>query len=153
DAKGNEVLKTLPGGDKDAYGAPSATHDNGQDATRVLPGWDGYSPDEGAWTHGARATMAAHDATSATFDLADGAMHISVAIDGAKVKLHFAAHGDPSWNKSTIAFALRDDEHFFGLGERFASVDHRGISMYSWAEEGSLGAGENAPRAADNPYP
>jgi alpha-glucosidase (family GH31 glycosyl hydrolase) len=39
------------------------------------------------------------------------------------------------------------------LGERFTSVDHRGLSLYSWAEEGGLGQGEQAPRAPQNPYP
>ena len=56
-------------------------------------------------------------------------------------------------NKSTIAFALPEDEHFFGLGERFVSVDHRGYSLYSYAEEGGLGLGEDVEPNPENPLP
>ncbi|HEY8077799.1 MAG TPA: hypothetical protein VIF62_26920, partial [Labilithrix sp.] len=68
-ASGNPVLQTMTGGDGQPYGAPAATHDDGQDSTRVLPGWDGYSPDEKPWTHGAKATLASRTDTTAAFDL------------------------------------------------------------------------------------
>jgi alpha-glucosidase (family GH31 glycosyl hydrolase) len=151
DAKGSEILRTLTGGSGDPYGAPAATHDDGTDATKVLPGWDGYAPDERPWTHGAKATLASRTDTRASFAL-DGGMRLDVTLDAAKVTLHLDAPA-PDWNKTTLAFALRPDEHFFGLGERFASVDHRGLSLYSWAEEGSLGAGEGVPAGPTNPYP
>ncbi len=154
DSKGHTVLSTMTGGSGDPYGAPAVTHDNGEDSTKVLPGWDGFSPDERPWTHGAKASLASRTETSAAFDLAvsGGTMRLEITLDGAKVKLHLDAHG-ADWNKTTIAFGLGKDEHFFGLGERFASVDHRGLSMYSWAEEGALGAGEGVPPGPTNPYP
>ena len=39
------------------------------------------------------------------------------------------------------------------LGERFTRVNHRGLSLYNWAEEGGLGAGEATPAGPRNPYP
>jgi alpha-glucosidase (family GH31 glycosyl hydrolase) len=150
DSQGREVLRTLTGSDAQGYGGPAATHDNAQDAVRGLPGWDGYSADEDPWSSTTKATVTTKSDTEATFAL--GPMALTVTLDGAKVKLHLETH-DPTANKTTIAFALGQDDHFFGLGERFASVDHRGLSLYSWAEEGAVGRGENEPLGPMNPYP
>ena len=156
DAKGAEVLRTLTGGATDPYGAPGATRDDGIDNVKVIPGWDGFVSDEKPWSHASDAKLLSRTDSSASFQLSAGAgsIDIDVTLAGAKVTIATVVHaGDPSWNKTTLAFALRPDEHFFGLGERFASVDHRGLSMYSWAEEGSLGGGEGTPRSDTNPYP
>jgi alpha-glucosidase len=156
DANGNEVLHTLSGGGADAYGGPGATRDDGGDNVKVIPGWDGFVPDEKPWTHPGTGTLLSRTDTSASFLLAggSGSIQIDVTLAGAKVTIATAVKdGAPTWNKTTLAFALKPDEHFFGLGERFASVDHRGISMYSWAEEGALGGGEGVPPSDTNPYP
>ena len=52
-----------------------------------------------------------------------------------------------------VGFASPSGEAFLGLGERFDRVDHRGLAVYNWPEEGGLTMGEDAPPAADNPYP
>jgi alpha-glucosidase (family GH31 glycosyl hydrolase) len=166
DARGNEVLRTMKGGDGSPYGAPAATHDDGLDNVKVIPGWDGYAPDERPWTHGAKATVVAKTDASASFELVSGGtadrrtIVLDVLVEGSKVSLSVTAKGESTpgdakttWNKTSIAFALRPDEHFFGLGERYATVDHRNVSMYSWAEEGGAGKGENAPFDVDNPSP
>jgi alpha-glucosidase (family GH31 glycosyl hydrolase) len=159
DPSGKEVLHTLTGGGADAYGAPAATCDDGEDNVKVIPGWDGYAPAEGAWAHGARARVLSSTGSSASFELAAGSgkITIEVAIEGAKVRLKtsasLAAPPGAAWNKTSLSFALGPDDHFFGLGERYASVDHRGLSLYSWAEEGGTGAGEGAPADAHNPSP
>ena len=156
DAKGAEVLRTLTRGDADPYGGPGATRDDGLDNVKVIPGWDGFVADEKPWTHPRAGKLLTRTDTSASFELAadKGAISIDITLDGAKVKIATAVRaGDPSWNKTTLAFALRADEHFFGLGERFGSVDHRGLSLYSWAEEGGLGGGEGRPRDEVTPYP
>jgi alpha-glucosidase (family GH31 glycosyl hydrolase) len=155
-ANGSEVLRTLTGGGADAYGAPGATRDDGIDNVKVIPGWDGFVPDEKPWSHPSGAKLLSRTDTTASFELAAGAgtLNIDITLAGSKVTIATVVHaGDPSWNKTSLAFALRPDEHFFGLGERFASLDHRGLSMYSWAEEGSLGGGEGVPRDDTNPYP
>lgn len=156
DANGAEVLSTLSGGGADAYGGPGATRDDGLDNVKVIPGWDGFVTDEKPWTHPSTGTLLSRTDTSASFELDGGAgsIVIDVTLAGPKVTIATAVKdGAPTWNKTTLAFALRPDEHFFGLGERFASVDHRGLSMYSWAEEGSLGGGEGVPPSDTNPYP
>jgi sulfoquinovosidase len=161
DGNGREVLRTLGGGgDGDGYGAPAATRDDGPDGITVIPGWDGYNPDERDWHHGAKARLVAQSGTEgAIFELGagPGAITVEIAIEGAKVRLKTTARAElppeDAWNKTTLAFALRADEHFFGLGERYATVDHRGVSMYSWAEEGGAGKGEKVPHAEDNPFP
>jgi alpha-glucosidase (family GH31 glycosyl hydrolase) len=156
DARGAEVLRTLTGGEGDAYGGPAATRDDGLDGVGIVPGWDAFKPEEKAWTHPGAATLLSRTETSASFELVAerGSIAIDVSLDGPKVTIATTASaGDPSWNKTSLAFALRPDEHFFGLGERFASLDHRGLSMYSWAEEGALGQGEDTPRDVANPYP
>jgi sulfoquinovosidase len=51
------------------------------------------------------------------------------------------------------AFESREDEGFLGFGERFTRTDQRGVSVYSWAEEGGIGAGEGKPSGPNNPMP
>jgi alpha-glucosidase (family GH31 glycosyl hydrolase) len=156
DARGHAVLRTLTGGASDAYGSPSATRDDGIDNVKVIPGWDAFVPDERAWAHASAARLLERSDTSASFELRtdQGAITVAVRIEGAKVTLTTtSAATDQRWNKTSLAFELPPDEHFFGLGERFGSVDHRGLSLYSWAEEGPLGGGEDRPRDDVTPYP
>ncbi len=156
DPRGNAVLRTLTGGATDPYGSPSATRDDGIDNVKVIPGWDAFVPDEKPWAHASAATLLERTNASASFELRTDAGTITVAVklEAAKVTLTTTCRsGDPHWNKTSLAFALRPDEHFFGLGERFGSVDHRGLSLYSWAEEGALGGGEGKPRDEVTPYP
>jgi len=167
-AAGATLLRTVvaPENEPTAYGSPGATRDNGLDNVAILPGWDAFVPDELPWSHPSRAVLISRTETSAAFELPSSegrAVRLEVAVVGAKVTLRTvsadprgapgAAGAEGAWNKTTLAFALPGDEHFFGLGERFASVDHRGLSLYSWAEEGGLGGGEGRPRDAMNPHP
>ncbi len=160
DPNGKEILRTLTGGGADAYGAPAATRDDGPDAIKVIPGWDGYIADERPWAHGAVGRLTAQSDASASFELdtGGGKLVVDVAIEGAKVRLKTTAtpankDAADAWNKVSVSFALGPDDHFFGLGERFASVDHRGLSLYSWAEEGGAGKGEKVPADEQNPFP
>jgi sulfoquinovosidase len=159
DANGKEVLRTLTGGGADSYGAPAATRDNGPDEIRILPGWDGYHAEEEPWARAQAARVLARTDKSASFELdgGGGKVVIDLSIDGAKVRMRTTATSSPNtpaaWNKTSIAFALGKDDHFFGLGERYGSVDHRGLSMYSWSEEGGTGKGESVPTDAQNPFP
>lgn len=160
DAAGREVLRTLPGGGETAYGAVAATRDDGADAIKIIPGWDGYRPEERSWTHGASARVVSKTESAASFDLtaSGGMIHVDVAIEGAKVTIKTRAtptdaSSSDAWNKTSIAFALGGADHFFGLGERYGSVDHRGLSLYSWAEEGGTGKGEKVAADEENPFP
>lgn len=159
DADGSELLSTLSGGGDDPYGGPAATRDDGPDNIRVLPGWDGYVPEERPWRHGGRAHVVAQTPNTASLalDAADGSIAVEIALEPGKVRIKTTAAGpaeqENAWNKATISFALREDDHFFGLGERFATLDHRGVSLYAWAEEGGTGKGERVPFGPQNPFP
>ena len=154
DAKGIVTLATVPASEDNRYGTPGATRDEGLDNVKVLPGWDGFVPEEKPWTHPPSAELIARSETGASFALASegGTVIVDVRLEGAKVSITTTASGD-GWNKTALSFLLRPDEHFFGLGERFASLDHRGLSLYSWSEEGGLGGGEGKPRDEVTPYP
>ncbi len=160
DAEGNVVLETYLGNDG-AYGAPAATFDFFTEQNLGLPGWDGYRPAEEPWRRGVTASVIELDDDSARFALDDDGVYLTleVRLEGKRVHLSLDAReakdaeGAGTLNKSTMSFALPEDEHFFGLGERFVSVDHRGFSLYSWSEEGGLGRGEDAEPGPENPAP
>lgn len=162
DRSGALVVETLTDrSPDDPNGTPAATLDSGKDGLGVIPGWDGYHPDEGAWEHTGDGILGNSDATSAhvTLDTDNGSIGIDVTIDGNKVTIkevatgHMPGDANAAWNKTTMAFRLRDSDHFFGLGERFATMDHRGWSLYSWAEEGGISRGENVPPTVSPPNP
>jgi alpha-D-xyloside xylohydrolase len=150
---GGALLSALPGDDATAYGSFAATLDHPTSTDQLLPGWDGYRSGEGAWLRGGAVRVVSKTASAAQIaSSAPGAEFlVTLSVDGPRVRVEAAADG--KLNKSTLAFALPPDEHFFGLGERFATFDHRGWSLYSWAEEGALGGGEAAPASTTNPYP
>jgi hypothetical protein len=160
DADGTEVLATLPG-DREAYGAPAATIDSGGTTPQLLPGYDGWVDADAPWRRATTGTVIEADGGHATIDLetADVDLRLEVVLDGPRVHLVMNAKESADaadaggLDKTSMSFALPDDEHFFGLGERFASVDHRGLSLYSYAEEGGLGIGEDAPASPTNPAP
>ena len=163
DAAGHEVLSSLGGGAADAYGGPAATVDVPYNVARSLPGWDGYQSNEAPWRRSRSAKVVSSGATSATFALnaEGGPLALTFTIDVAGPRVHLAVDARESadnaaespLNKSTLGFHLGDDEHFFGLGERFTTIDHRGLSLYSWAEEGGLGLGEGEPASSGAPLP
>ncbi len=158
DGKKNTILRTLSSGGSDAYGTPAATRDDGPDGTRILPGWDGYYPEERPWSRATEGRLLSRTDRSASFELpaSGGRVVIDVTVEGASVRMRTTAtspSAGAAWNKTSIAFALGKDEHFFGLGERYGSVDHRGLSMYSWSEEGGTGQGEGVPADGTNPFP
>ncbi len=151
DGAGAPVLTTMTGDSDDAYGAIASTTDTPSYPAQLLEGWDGYVANEGPWRHATHATVVDQSPTSVTLDLtgSDVTAHLVVSVEGARVKL--AATASP--NKTSMAFQSGPDEHFFGMGERFATVDHRGWSLYSYCEEGALGKGEDTPPSDTNPYP
>jgi len=164
DANGNEVLTTATGKDSGIYGGPAGAVDEPLFLTKSLPGWDGYEENVvGGWRRGSVATILEQSATGAKIRITNpmGGIYIDVEVtlDGPRVRLVMNARdaestaGVNTINKSSLSFNLRDNEHFYGLGERFATVDHRGRSLYSYAEEGGLGQGESALKEYVAPMP
>lgn len=163
-ATGAPLLTSVPGGAAEsAYGAFAPTLDRPTYEDQIVPGWDGYRAGDGAWVHpGAKAArLVSKSATRAevAWDIDGATVRVTLSVDGARVRVEASAGGADGgapatkYNKSSLAFSLPEDEHFFGLGERFATFDHRGWSLYSWAEEGALGGGEGVAPGKENPYP
>jgi hypothetical protein len=103
---------------------------------------------------GGAVTVLESSATSLVvrWPVGDGEGRLRLSVDGPRVRVEGEVTAS-RMNKVTMGFTLPEDEHVFGLGERFATFDHRGHSLYSWAEEGPLGAGEGRPVSKDTPFP
>ena len=155
DADGKLLLETASG--EGAYGAVSATVDTPFTIAKALPGWDTYAANEAPWTQATRARVLEQTGTSAKLEIRGEGIVIdfSAEVAGDRVKMAMSASGSGGepFNKTSVAFDLPADERFFGLGERFATLDHRGQSLYTWAEEGALGGGEGAEVGSKNPFP
>ncbi len=124
---------------------------------QLLPGWEGYREGVREWLPMAPASFAEleHDRAVIAFAGEGATGRLTITTAGDRVRLSFAL--DPPMagapQKTSLVFALDDGESFFGLGERFASLDHRGQTLYSWAEEGGLGGGEDPEAARGSPFP
>jgi alpha-glucosidase (family GH31 glycosyl hydrolase) len=67
-----------------------------------------------------------------------------------RVEAHRAGTAPRAWE---IGFASPADEGFLGLGERYDQVDHRGLAVYNFPEEGGLTTGESVLPGPNNPMP
>ncbi len=168
-AAGQVVLQTvgpdpqIPGDTNGAYGPLGATHRELEITPPIIEGFDHIEGIDGPWRHGSYVVAAATPTPNhASLDLASAPggpafMHVDITLTGADV--HVAARVVPEGadgaglNKVGHAFVLAPDEHFFGLGERFLTVDHRGRFYDCWTEEGGVPLGESALPADDNPFP
>ncbi len=75
--------------------------------------------------------MLEQTATSAKLEMSGEGIVIEftaeVAGDRVKMAMSASGSGAEAFNKSSLAFEMDPaNERFFGLGERFATVDHRG---------------------------
>ncbi|MBL8957741.1 MAG: glycoside hydrolase family 31 protein [Myxococcaceae bacterium] len=141
---GEVVLKT--------NGRPRATRDTPEFISQLLPGWDGYRAKEGEWAEAPDARLVEQTPTSVKLAFGD-TFTMEVKLDGARVRVTTASTA-AGLNKLAVPFVLGADEHVFGSGERYASFDHRGLLLYSWAEEAGLGGGESKKAYSDdNPFP
>lgn len=137
-------------------GGSRATFDAFGVEPQLVPGWDGYRARERPWLQPLQATLETVEQTRVTLRAVDpsGAVfRVTVSVEGSRVRYAQTVEGGPRLNKSALAFVLQPDSHFFGLGQRTATVDHLGHSLYSWAEEGGLGGGEGPGTTASYPYP
>lgn len=126
---------------------------------QLLPGWDGYREAVDVARKTGSASIKSATASEAVVDIAGDDDHVGgslvVTAVGDRVRLAFrlppSSRQEPK--KTSLHMPLADDEAFFGLGERFATSNHRGQSLYSWAEEGGLGGGEDPAEALGSPFP
>jgi alpha-glucosidase (family GH31 glycosyl hydrolase) len=139
----------------------------------VIEGWDHTVGQDDAWLHGQAVANVVTTATTAAMDIADPSdpgtvLHVTVSLSGAEVIVdatikssdaHPVSPPDvgsddfmPGLNTMGASFVLPGDEHFFGFGERFVTVDHRGTSYEVYTEEGGLGRGEATPPSFVPPF-
>jgi alpha-glucosidase (family GH31 glycosyl hydrolase) len=173
---GKVLLETLdgdahvPGDDAHAYGALGATYHDTSFLPSLVEGWDHVQGTDSPWLHATSVASASLTEGSASLDLFDPAdegttIHVDVTVTGPEVRvdtsitaLSAKAKGDPAagigaLNQMGQSFHLPEGEHFFGLGERLVTVDHRGRHYECWVEEGGIGQGEGMPPGPGNPGP
>jgi alpha-glucosidase (family GH31 glycosyl hydrolase) len=114
-----------------------------------------FDPSFDSWREGMRVVAATQTDQELDVSLRSGdgtCIHVShVLRDGAlRVEAHSGGTVPRAWE---IGFSSPPDEAFLGLGERYDRVDHRGLAVYNWPEEGGLTMGEAVPPGPDNPYP
>ena len=137
-----------------AASGPRFTFDEHIYEAQIIPGWDGYRSKERPWEEVTAFTVTASSANGATLAYAGDGFEVTVelSLEGRRVHYRQSVSSERRrFNKSALRFEGAGP--FFGMGQRTASVDHTGLALYSWAEEGGLGGGENAKRNATNPYP
>jgi alpha-glucosidase (family GH31 glycosyl hydrolase) len=177
-ATGQTVLRTLDSllpvasDPSNPYGSLGATHRvMTVKPPLVIEGWDHTVGQDDAWLHGQAVANLVTTATTAAMDVNDPAdpgtvLHVTVTLDGAEVVVDATVSRSdaqpvspegvpddftPGLNTLGASFVLPSDEHFFGFGERFVTVDHRGTSYEVYTEEGGLGRGEGVPPSAVPP--
>jgi sulfoquinovosidase len=174
---GKVVLDTIDpeqavtGDDVGAYASLGANHRRTLiKPPLVVEGWDHTESEDLPWKHATKVTAATISGTKAEIDLVDPkderlTAHVTVEVSGADVTFEAKVTGEPPMdpleeddmaptiNQMGLAFRLPPDEHFFGLGERFVTVDHRGVTYECWTEEGGIGAGEGKEPGLHNPNP
>ena len=158
DRDGAEVLRLFDG--EGAYGGVAAAVDDPDFVPQFVPGWDGYQARESAYTVAAAPRLEDIGDDRVTVRFRRGLV-ASLTVRIADRRVRFDVQSEPlvrhdpsgAHTKASIAFRLGADEHFFGLGQRTATVDHRGWSLYNWSEEGGLGAGEGSEPGPTNPFP
>lgn len=174
DAAGHVLLDTLdtsPNVAADsahAYGALGATHRNVTLRPPEIPideGWDRASIVDSPWLHGAVVVSSRVEGDTATLDLRDPSrtqrfLHVVITAAGDEVRVEATAANAPGvdggaelLDRVGASFVLPADEHFFGLGERYITVDHRGHHYVNWVEEAGFSQGEDVAPGPTNPLP
>lgn len=134
---------------------PRVTLDTYVIEPQLVPGWDGYRPRERPWRVFDTGVLESSDERNATLLFTDqlGSVRLTLHLEGARVEWKQTSDDGKNSNTSGLGFVMPDGAHYFGMGQRTATFDHLGQSLYSWPEEGGLGAGEDAGPSAANPYP
>ena len=156
--QGEEILRLFDG--QDRYGAIAATIDDPVFEPQIVPGWDDYRANDTFFSVASNPRIVRRTDNEVTVRFS-GELEatLTVRLLENRVQLQVETEEliphDPRGRhtKASLAFHLGADEHFFGLGQRTATVDHRGWSMYNWSEEGGLGRGEGAEPGPENPFP
>lgn len=157
DSSGAVVLSTLGQGSRDGYGALGYVHGSVKWGTIISPGYYRFAPTLEPWHDGWTVIWAKTKGTT-ELDLilkgnrGGGVAHVIHRLRDSTLRVEVSIEGETprGWE---AAFSSPPDEAFLGLGERYNRTNQRGLDLYSLAEEGGLGHGENVPPGPDNPFP
>lgn len=139
-----------------------ATHDRWTEKLVLSPGWDSYVEGAETWRAFTKARVAAsgQSQSSQILDLevesdAGDVANVRLVLTGDRLTVRALVGGDLEGFDTLLSLGFRfdDDTRVFGGGERFGPLSHTGSCLYSWAEEGGLGLGEDAPTGPGNPAP
>ncbi len=162
-----DTTPTAPGEDHAAYGALGAARRDVEVRAPIIEGWDHVTIREAAWFHGSAVESAVIEGDSASIDLVDPSqprvtLHLDLSVLDDEVRIDTRVRPTNGAadagitdgpDRTGLSFTLPADEHFFGLGERYVTVDHRGQRFECWTEEGGIGGGERATPGRANPFP
>jgi len=141
DTQGNVLMESDPA-------APlSVTHNTDESTTALVTGFDYYKGEDDPWTAETKVVSVTNDGTTATIQL-DPPATVTITSDDIGVRI-VAQSSLPDINRVAMSWVLHDDDHFFGLGERFVFADQRGQYQYTWTED-RFGA-EDAQLGEDSP--
>ena len=163
DEAGEVRLRSLATGAGDGYGALGWTLGDLAWSTSISPGYANFRAELEPWrddfvvveadTNADRADLVlAPRGSDGRPDPAGPRVLVSFLLRASAVRVEASVEtGTPrAWS---AAFATPSDEGFLGLGERFTRTNHRGLNVYSWAEEGGIGGGEGSTPGPTNPFP
>ncbi|HEX9102119.1 MAG TPA: TIM-barrel domain-containing protein, partial [Polyangia bacterium] len=160
DATGRVVLATAGGGSGDGYGSLGWTSGKVFFGTIASAGYTSFDTVLDPWRDQLRVSAASTTPQSVDLTLtggkSGGCVHVTHTLQKSALRVearvdHLGSGVTPrAWE---AAFATPPDESFVGFGERYDRVDQRGLSLYSWPEEGGLAKGEGTPASATNPFP
>lgn len=160
DASGRVVLASAGAGSADGYGSLGWTSGKTFWSSIASSGYYSFDSVLDPWRDQLRVTAASTTPGSVDLTLDGGSkggcVHVTHTLAGSALRVEARVDHLPdgvtprAWE---AAFATPADESFVGFGERYDHVDHRGLSLYSWPEEGGLAKGEGTPASATNPFP
>jgi alpha-glucosidase len=165
DATGRAVVTSAGAGAGGADGYGPTAWTTGAITTDNI-GTSGYflfQPSLDPWRGALEVTAAESTPTSVTLTLRDTmtedapctVVTYTVRDSALRVEAHLAVDGTVAappraWSAS---FTSPADEGFLGFGERFNRTNHRGKKVFSYLEEGGIGAGEGELADDANPFP
>ncbi len=158
DATGAVVLSSAGAGKKDGYGTVGWTNGQLFWGNNVSPGYFTFDTNLEPWRDDWTVVAASQpNATSLEITLAQAGdpacIHQVYSLRASTLRVETRYDGKQAPRAWSVGFSTPPDEAFLGFGERYNQVDQRGLTLYSWAEEGGLGRAENVPKGPTNPWP
>lgn len=158
DEQGAPILQSSSTGQAgEGYGALGWTSGQISLTNIASPGYFKFAPALDPWRDRliiTSATQTGPDSLDAVLQASSDPAQVHLKLRLRPSTLRVEAHVEGAQPRAFgAAFASPPDEAFLGLGERFNRTDQRGLSLYSWPEEGGLSRGMREKAGPDNPWP